>query len=648
MIIGFILLYLVCLLLLNKKERPLTVLAYSTIIYIFFIFLFNELFSIQNLISIRSIYCFWLIFDLFLLLSLILICKKKNLSYFKSIIKNKYEKNKIFIIIGIILTIFLIVISLSTIPYNWDGLSYHLTRIVVWLENGSVAHFSTIDTRMLGTPPLKEFVDLHVYSIIGRFNDSFLNLTQTFSFILNSLFVLEIADRIGCKLKGKIVSILIFASTGTVLAEAFSIQNDQFAATFVLIFIVLMLKLIKEEKFYKINKNLFINMVFIGITIGFSYLSKLSGLFAIIIFSLYLMINALSKKIKPLTFIGVLLIIVVSAVLIISPELIRNIYTYGSIMDPWQGPGQLVQTLDPRYLLVNMLKNIGTNISYSLFPAFLSLYSRGVNFIGRVIHIDITDKLISEIPGEPYILKPSASFSFDTAINILFFVLLLVFIVFALCRLFRTKNHKIDYRLVAFLSLVFALCFIKWEIFMSRYLLVYFAIMSPAIALEIEQFYFKKKKYNDFGIIVTSILCIMMIGAILNYHINNIYNSSQYEIREQSYYRDNSSEYYSIYKKINSYIGNNYYDKIGLYIYSFGEYNYPVIKLLSEHSDNVQIINDKNKTMKYNDNNFDPDLIVMVCYVNNTCPNDMKEYNYNGKVYNTINKESDLVYILEP
>lgn len=648
MIIGFILLYLVCLLLLNKKERPLTVLAYSTIIYIFFIFLFNELFSIQNLISIRSIYCFWLIFDLFLLLSLIIICKKKNLSYFKSIIKNKYEKNKIFIIIGIILTIFLIVISLSTIPYNWDGLSYHLTRIVVWLENGSVAHFSTIDTRMLGTPPLKEFVDLHVYSIIGRFNDSFLNLTQTFSFILNSLFVLEIADRIGCKLKGKIVSILIFASTGTVLAEALSIQNDQFAATFVLIFLIFVLNLIKNEKFMKISKRLLLNMIFIGIAIGFTYLSKPSGLFAILLFSLYLVIDAFRKKIKPLTFISVLLITFITTVIVISPELIRNIYTYGSIMDPWQGPGQLVQTLDPRYLLVNMLKNIGTNISYSLFPAFLSLYSRGVYFIGRVIHIDITDKLISEIPGEPYILKPSASFSFDTAINILFFVLLLVFIVFALCRLFRTKNHKIDYRLVAFLSLVFALCFIKWEIFMSRYLLVYFAIMSPAIALEIEQFYFKKKKYNDFGIILTSILCIMMIGAILNYHINNIYNSSQYEIREQAYYKDNKSEYYNVYKKINNYMNNNYYNKIGFNIYSLGAYNYPVIKLLSEHSDIVNVINDKNTTVKYEDTNYNPDLIVIVCYVNNGCPSNLIEYKYNGRTYYNVKKESDALYIIEP
>jgi len=58
--------------------------------------------------------------------------------------------------------------AMRIVPYNWDSLTYHLPRIMHWVQNKSVAHYATNIDRQIASPPLAEFINLHIYLLMGK------------------------------------------------------------------------------------------------------------------------------------------------------------------------------------------------------------------------------------------------------------------------------------------------------------------------------------------------------------------------------------------------------------------------------------------------------------------------------------------------
>lgn len=90
----------------------------------------------------------------------------------------------------------IIVLAVCTVPYNWDSMTYHLSRIANWAQQGSVAHYATHIIREIVSPVLAEFVNLHVYILPGK-KDIFFPLLQCFSMLTNIWLIYEIAKKIG-------------------------------------------------------------------------------------------------------------------------------------------------------------------------------------------------------------------------------------------------------------------------------------------------------------------------------------------------------------------------------------------------------------------------------------------------------------------
>jgi amino acid transporter len=44
-------------------------------------------------------------------------------------------------------------ISIVSPPNNWDSMTYHMSRVVHWIQNQSVAHYPTYDSAQLVHPP---------------------------------------------------------------------------------------------------------------------------------------------------------------------------------------------------------------------------------------------------------------------------------------------------------------------------------------------------------------------------------------------------------------------------------------------------------------------------------------------------------------
>ena len=72
------------------------------------------------------------------------------------------------LLVGISIIIALVgTVALLSPPNTWDVMTYHLPRIVHWLQNRSVAFYPTHEPRQLFMPPWAEFAVLHFHALFG-------------------------------------------------------------------------------------------------------------------------------------------------------------------------------------------------------------------------------------------------------------------------------------------------------------------------------------------------------------------------------------------------------------------------------------------------------------------------------------------------
>ncbi len=104
------------------------------------------------------------------------------------------------------LVAFLFAVALATPTTNFDSLTYHLPRIMHWMQQQSVDHFPTDNSRQIEFAPWSSFATLTLYLLRG--NDQLLNLVQ-WTAMLSSLVVL-------CSIAAQLGS---FVTTGTVAGD---------------------------------------------------------------------------------------------------------------------------------------------------------------------------------------------------------------------------------------------------------------------------------------------------------------------------------------------------------------------------------------------------------------------------------------------
>ena len=128
------------------------------------------------------------------------------------------------------LVVILILIGLSgamailSPPNNPDSLSYHLSRQIYWLQQGSLDHFYTANDRQIMMPPLIEIIGLH-FMILSQ-GDFWANLPQWFSYVLAIVAASLVARELGATLRGQMFSAFLVATIPIVFLQASNSKND--------------------------------------------------------------------------------------------------------------------------------------------------------------------------------------------------------------------------------------------------------------------------------------------------------------------------------------------------------------------------------------------------------------------------------------
>lgn len=124
------------------------------------------------------------------------------------------------------------IVAIVAIPNNQDSLSYHLSRLGYWIQQGNVAHYASHIERSISFSPFSEYVHLHTFLLSG--SERYFQLLQ-WCCLAGVLALVSMIIRLFSKSPGALRIGLGFAATlPIVVLESMTTQNDLVVAFFIL------------------------------------------------------------------------------------------------------------------------------------------------------------------------------------------------------------------------------------------------------------------------------------------------------------------------------------------------------------------------------------------------------------------------------
>jgi hypothetical protein len=131
-------------------------------------------------------------------------------------------------------------VAFLTLPNDWDGLTYHETRALLWDQQGSVGYVPAgNDPRLNGNPPVSE-IAVYAAMLVPR-SERFAAFPQYAAFWASIAAVILAARRFGLSRPEATYGGLVFATLPIVLLHGAAILNDLVVASFLLAAIVFLL-----------------------------------------------------------------------------------------------------------------------------------------------------------------------------------------------------------------------------------------------------------------------------------------------------------------------------------------------------------------------------------------------------------------------
>ena len=626
----------------GTKDSCLNSYIEACCVWMLFLFAVTEILSQYHTIRFIAIFTSWVLFDIVLLMLLAVQMKASGyrIGNLRSKCKEvrellRYPYYAVLWLIGAAVLLF----ALCMTPYNWDSMTYHLPRIVYWVQNRSVEHYATNSIRQIASPVLGEFVNLHVYILSGK-KDVLFNMLQAGSYITCAFLVGAIAHKIGCDRVFKFIAVLLYMTMPIAFAEALTTQVDNFASVWLLFYVYVLLDLIKQEKKLECKRDEVVKVCTLAFCVAWGYLTKPSVCIAMLIFAVWLLIRCIVRKDKVRDLILLICCSLPCVTVPMIPELLRNFKTFHSFASKGTGARQLIGTLQPSYLIVNFIKNFTFNLPTVLIKDSQVFFAKIAAKAAAILNVDLNAASISE-DGREFMLHDAGTYGCDTAINPIIMWLFIICAVWALCMVRRTGRKCIanSYSAVSAISFCVFCAILRWEPFVTRYMVSYLALLCPMIAAQI-QLHTASQKSQPFrhGIVgVICFLCIMETVGIMTFHYD-IFRHQGANSRPYGYFVHQRGEF-GYYAEITDEIKSHMYQSVGLYMPSGNDYEYPIWRMLD--GQRIEHINVQNESEIYAKRDFSPECII---WIGRQLPEEA--VTVNGQIYTKIQDFGENYYLI--
>lgn len=387
-------------------------------------------------------------------------------------------------------------------PTNWDSMTYHLTRVMHWIQDRSVADYPTNCLRQLYQPPLAEFAIAQLNLLWG--SDRLVFLPQWLSLIVSLAAISAIAQELGADARGQIISAVIAATTPVLLLQAVSTQNNLVLTAWLCSLVYFLLRLANARN------NATVAILLAGASGGLALLTKgtayalgipFAVLGAILLFRRGLRRNAASAAVA-----------VLIAIAINGPHLLRYYLAMGDPLVPRvEWAEYRPEAMSPSLFASNVLRNLSLHAATPIKGLNVLLLD-GLEHVHHAMHLSLNDPHITA-PAQHFRLKwhkPDEDLSGCP----LQLVLIGIAFIWILCTRQRWPERG---RCLGFIAtiIVSGLIFcstLKWQQFNARLHTPLFCLAAAPVAIALA-----RQKYRG----VVNVVLAILFAAALPYIVGN-------------------------------------------------------------------------------------------------------------------------------
>ena len=381
-----------------------------------------------------------------------------------------------FFVVGTFLAAFLYPIV------NFDSLTYHMPRVLMWHQNQSVRFYPVPDGRHLFASTLVEYGILNLKILAGG-TDRLASLVQWLSYCLAVSMGSLIALRLGASRRGQQISALAVAAAPMAVLEASTTQNDLTTAMWCMALAYLVLTYVKRPP--RTIRAVAALGGWIGLVLALAFQSKASAYLVCAPFLIWLAITSLWRDGMKRSAIlaGCLLL---STLALSAGIYARNASVFGANIIASDAPSMshvLVRDRDPRTLATTALKNASMLVGSPLISANEAV----VRAVGEIVSAyggELENPATKEPTAPPYRLNANVPFAHDSAPSPLSFILLVLAFGVAAGTKENRNRYVVGFAVCSLAALLLLSSLVTWNEYVTRVLLppllLCLAVVGPA------------------------------------------------------------------------------------------------------------------------------------------------------------------------
>ncbi len=410
--------------------------------FLFIVWFLTEALSFKRLITPTVVVGAWIAISVILLvLCVFLFSRRKTPADDSDLIDlssfSIYEKILMVVIAAVVIMVG--IESFLVVPNNWDSMTYHLPRIMHWVQNRSVSYYFTSEYRQNCSPAFAEYILMHVY-LLSFSKDTYFNLLQFFSYIFTLTGIYFACERIIKRRIFRLFAVLLFACAPIAMAEATTTQVDLVSAAIFIVFLNLILYLYQAEKLNISRMNISV-IICISLCIGFEFLTKNSVCIAMACVLAALLIRCIRRRDRVLHLICYVAMAMILVLAVCCLNFYRNLTWYGDILAGSYFTGISTGTFDPRYVSLNLYKNFALLLSNKVLKGFLATVGYG---LAKLFGADLDADSISFSKGTMFSKTLPAGYHHDTANVTVIAVLAVVAFILWIVRLSGRRSKTLE------------------------------------------------------------------------------------------------------------------------------------------------------------------------------------------------------------
>ena len=401
----------------------------------------------------------------------------------------------------VVILVILLITGIMSPPNIHDVLTYHMTRVMHWIQDRSLAYFPTSITYQLWHPLFAEENILHWTLLTG--NTYLSAFHQWYGLVLSLIAIGATAGKLGAKSRGQWIAALFYVTLPIVVLQTSGAKNDVLLGYFFAALGYFVIKAVKQD--LKLS-----DWFGAAIAVGLGLLTK--GNFAFFALPLlgWLLVLVIRKAGVKRAILFILLgLLVVSS--LNAGYWARNMQTFGNPL----GTGSANYLMNGRFGLDVLVSNLSRNIALQLtsFGFVNTAVQNALLRLHQFLGLELFDPTITHGPNEFYVVPTRE----EVAGNPLHFAVtglaFLVLLIIAFGR--KDKTEVVPPLVLSLLAIVGIMIFsavFRWQVWGSRYFVPYFVFFAPAVGVVFE------KRLPGW---TAWLLCVGLIAWSVNPLINN-------------------------------------------------------------------------------------------------------------------------------